>query len=222
MFSCEIYKIFKNTACFSFTARKVSKYGVFSGPYFPVFGLNTKIYSLIRRFTIWTFSTQCFRIIIYSFVCQFSLHYYWYCYNQKQSFSAVLQKRCSYKFRKIHKKAPKKRCFLVNSAKFPITSFLKNASDDCFSINTRYVSCPTLTFCLFKNDVTHIFWLNIFFGLICRLGTRVSSIFQALSQKSIFNPVEHLRLSFFGKNSLQLKTVKYFREKAPLWCSTRF
>ena len=27
-------------------AWKVSKYGVFSGPYFPVFGLNTKIYSV--------------------------------------------------------------------------------------------------------------------------------------------------------------------------------
>ena len=28
------------------TARKVSKYRVFSGPYFPVFGLNTEIYSV--------------------------------------------------------------------------------------------------------------------------------------------------------------------------------
>ena len=27
-----------------YTAWKVSKYGVFSGPYFPVFGLNTKKY----------------------------------------------------------------------------------------------------------------------------------------------------------------------------------
>ena len=27
-----------------YTARKVSKYGVFSGPYFPVFGLNTGKY----------------------------------------------------------------------------------------------------------------------------------------------------------------------------------
>ena len=26
------------------TVRKVSKYGVISGPYFPVFGLNTEIY----------------------------------------------------------------------------------------------------------------------------------------------------------------------------------
>ena len=138
----------------------MSKYGVFSGPCFPVFGLNTKIFSVIRRFTIWTLITQCFCIIIYSFVCQYSLHYYWYYYNQKQSSGAVLQKRCSYRFRKIHSKTPKKRflhrCFLVNSAKFPITS------DGCFSINTRYVYCPTLTFCPFKNDVTHIFWLNIF------------------------------------------------------------
>ena len=31
------------------TAWKVSKYGVISGPYFPVFGLNTEIYSLNLR-----------------------------------------------------------------------------------------------------------------------------------------------------------------------------
>ena len=128
------------------------------------------------------------------------------------------KKMCSYKFRKIHKKARKKRfrhrCFLVNTAKFPITSFLKNASNGCFSINTRYVYCPTLTFCLFKSDVTHIF-----FGLICRLGTRVSSIFQALSQKSIFNPVEHLRLSFLGKIVYSLKPLSIFAKK--LHCDVR-
>ena len=28
------------------TTYKVSKYGVFPGPYFPVFGLNTKIYGV--------------------------------------------------------------------------------------------------------------------------------------------------------------------------------
>ena len=31
------------------TAWKLSKYGVFSGPFFPVFGLNTKRYSVSRR-----------------------------------------------------------------------------------------------------------------------------------------------------------------------------
>ena len=34
---------------FIVTAWKVSKYGVFSGPYFPVFGLNTVIYGLNLR-----------------------------------------------------------------------------------------------------------------------------------------------------------------------------
>ena len=45
-----------------------------------------------------------FCIITCSFACQFSLHYYWYCYNQKQSSGSVLLKRCSYKFRKIDTK----------------------------------------------------------------------------------------------------------------------
>ena len=45
-----------------------------------------------------------FCIITCSFACQFSLHYYWYCYNQKQSSGGVLLKRCSYKFRKIDMK----------------------------------------------------------------------------------------------------------------------
>ena len=48
----------------------------------------------------------------------------------------------------------------------------------------------------------HTYFLpEYFFGLTCRLGTRVSSIFQALSQKPIFNPVEHLRWSFFCEDS---------------------
>ena len=40
-----------------------------------------------------------------------------------------------------------------------------------------------------------------FLGLIYRLGTRVSSIFQTHSQTPIINPVEHLRRSFFFENS---------------------
>ena len=32
-----------------FTSRKVSKYGVISGPYFPVFGLNTEIHAVNLR-----------------------------------------------------------------------------------------------------------------------------------------------------------------------------
>ena len=42
------------TALVRNTAWKVSKYGVISGPYFPVFGLNTEIYGV--KFTPWNLS----------------------------------------------------------------------------------------------------------------------------------------------------------------------
>ena len=160
----------------------------------------TEYEDLLRntKFTIWTLFAQCFCITIYSFVYQYPLHYYWYCYNQKQSSGAILQKIYSFKFCKIHKEAPKKRfrhrCFLVNSAKFPIASFLKNASDGFFIINTRYVHCPTSI----QKQCHTYFLAEYFFGLICRLEARVSSILKALSQTSIFNLVEHVRFSFFG------------------------
>ena len=164
-------------------------------------------------------------MIIYSFVCQYSLHYYWYCYNQKQSSGAVLQ-NCSYKFHKIHKKTPEKRfrhkCFLVNSAKFPIASFSENSLDGCFRINIRYVYCPTLTFCLFKDVVTHIFSLNIFSFLFVGWGQEWAQYFKLLARSLYSTQSNICDWVFFAKNSLQLKTVKYFREKAPLWCSTRF
>ena len=59
------------------TTWKVSKYGVFSGPHFPVFGLNTGIYGVNLRFSvriqentdqtkhrIWTLFTQCLAFFI--------------------------------------------------------------------------------------------------------------------------------------------------------------
>ena len=97
---------------------------------------------------------------------QYSFRYYWYWYIQKQSSSAVLHKRWCYKYCKIHKNAPKKRfrrrCFLANSAKFLVTSFLKNPSDGCFCINTSSLYCRTMTFHLFKNNVIYVFRLSTF------------------------------------------------------------
>ena len=59
-----------------------------------------------------------------------------------------------------------------------------------------------------------------FLGLICRLGTRVSSRFQTLSQKPICNPAEHLRWSFFCKivNSLKLylSTAQVFSQNSSI------
>ena len=122
-----------------------------------------------------------FCIIIYSIVCHFPLHYYWYCYNKKQSSSGVLQKTCYYKFRKIHKKTPAlKTCFcwssrstelityrnfLVNSAKFLATLFLENPLDGCFRINTRSVYYPTTTVCFFQKRCHIYFLAEYFLGL---------------------------------------------------------
>ena len=61
-----------------------------------------------------------------------------------------------------------------------------------------------------------------FLDLIYRLVTRVSSIFQTLSQKSIFNPVEHLRWRFFVKIVNNLKLLSIFAKKLYCRCSTRF
>ena len=56
------------------TAWKVSKYGVFSGPYFPVFGLESVfLYSFRtqentdqKKLRIWTLFTQWIRILIFN------------------------------------------------------------------------------------------------------------------------------------------------------------
>ena len=86
-------------------------------------------------------------IVIYSFVCQFPRQCYWYCYNQKQSSVGILQKRCSYKLRKIDSKILcwgltfnkvadlqrillsknrlRHRCFLLSFTKFLRTTFAK-------------------------------------------------------------------------------------------------
>ena len=130
----------------------------------------------------------CFSLrfsIIHGLICQFSIHYYWYYYNQKQSYGDVLQKIGSYIFHKFHKKTPALktrfygRCsstefnpikkdipaqmvFFVNCAKFIITPFLKNPSDGCFCINTHSVYFPSTTLHLFKNVLRHVFRLSIF------------------------------------------------------------
>ena len=54
----------------------------------------------------------------------------------------------------------------------------------------------------FQKQCHTYFLAEYFFGLICRLGARVSSTFRALSQIPIFNPVKHLQWSFFLQKQL--------------------
>ena len=50
--NAELFRL-EGPFCLFNTAWKVSKYGVISGPYFPVFGLNTEIYFINRNLTQW-------------------------------------------------------------------------------------------------------------------------------------------------------------------------
>ena len=67
------------------TAWKVSKYGVISGPYFPVFGLNTDH----KQLCIWTLFTQ------WDILCKF----------EDRAFTGTLQNNCFVeKFQKVQEK----------------------------------------------------------------------------------------------------------------------
>ena len=126
------------------------------------------------------------------------------------------------KFTKNTKKIFHYRCFLVNSAKFLITSFLKSPSDGCFCINTRSVYFPTTTFRLFKKRCRSFFLAEYFLGFICRLGTKVSSICKTLSQKSIFSLFKYLGWSFSCEKVDSSTRLGIFTKKLHCRCSTMF
>ena len=96
-----------------------------------------------------------FCIIIYSFTYQFSLHYSWYCYNQKWLPGGVLQKRCSYKFRKFYKK------HLVFCKKAVPTNFANSFYWSCTSTEFNFIKkeIPAQMFSCEFYEISH----NIFF-----------------------------------------------------------
>ena len=57
------------------------------------------------------------------------------------------------------------------------------------------------------------FPVEYFLGIFCTLGTRVSSIFQILTEKPIFNLLEHLWWSVFAKIDSSLKRLSIFTKE---------
>ena len=157
-------------------------------------------------------------------VWQYSLRYYWYCYNKKQD---VLKKDVLKNFAKFTRKHPKKRfwlrCFHVNSAKILITSFFKEPFGWLLRHKHSFYLLSHHELSHFQKRCHTYFLAEYFLGLICRLETRVSSIFQALSQKPILNPVEHHQIDapFFVEIVKSLKLLSIYAKKVPLWCSSR-
>ena len=96
--------------------------------------------------TLWLKLVHGFFIIIYSFACQFFLHYwyYWYC-NQKQSSGGVLQRRCCYEFCKIHKKTPVLTCVFNQTADLQsLTLSKKEVPTQMFSCKFCEISHNTI------------------------------------------------------------------------------
>ena len=102
------------------------------------------------------------------------------------------KKRFSCKFRKIYKSTPKigfrhrclfpcESCEIFDNAFFkePIAWLLLHKHSFC-------LYCPSTTFRLFKNDVTHIFWLNIFSAKFVDWEESWAQYFKLLS-RSLFS-----------------------------------
>ena len=180
-----------------------------------------------------------FCIIIYSFVCQFSFYYNWHCYNQKQSSSGVLRKRCSYEFRKTLQEniAPKTPAQSTDfwlyeksdSSTDGFCEFCKMFHSTSFKEPFGQLLLHKHSFCLvshhnlspFQKQCHTYFLAEYFLALICRLGTRANPLFQTLSQKPISNQIKHLRWSFFPEIVNSLKPLSIFAKKLHR-CSTRF
>ena len=114
------------------------------------------------------------------------------------------------------------RCFLMNSGKFLMTSFYK---EPLWRLLQHIHSLCLLShqdLSYFQRRCLTYFLAEHFLGLICRLGTRVSSIFQALSQKPFSTQLNICDRPFFAKIvSSLIKTVKYFWKKKKLHCDVR-
>ena len=74
----------------------------------------------------------------------------------------------------------------------------------------------------FQKRCPTFFLTEYFFGLIFRLGTKVSSICKTLSQKSICNPVKQLGWSFSFEKVNISTPLGIFTKKLHRRCSTMF
>ena len=189
MFSCETYKLFKNTL-FEVCERLLLK---------PVLSLGLPflvIYVLLANSPFTTIDTATIRSYCPLVLCEKGVPTNFANFTRKHLLlGIVFNKVANLQSLTLSKTRFRCRCFLVNSGKFLIKLFLRKPWDGCFYINTRFVYFP------FQKRCHTYFPAEYFLGLICRLRIGVSPIFQTLSWKPIFNPIQHLRWSFYYENS---------------------
>ena len=152
-------------------------------------------------------ANDCFWILLFHLDSLFNnlrfcfpiyFHCYWYCYSQKQSSGSAPRKRCSNKFRKFNKKTPALKTRYKNKVAGlqGLTLSKKRFQYRCFFSQKSFLKEPfgrlllhKHFFCLLsQHDLVPLqkrchtyFTAEYFLGLICRLGTRVCSIYKTLS-----------------------------------------
>ena len=113
IYRVQFYQKRDSSACFPVNSTKFLITPFLKNPLDGCFCINTFRVFKNNVFSGWVFSTE-------SNICDeaFSAKIVnsWYCYNQKQSSDGVLEKRCSYKFCKIHKKTSALTCVFSEAA----------------------------------------------------------------------------------------------------------
>ena len=126
------------------------------------------------------------------------------------------------KFTKTHQKDIPLQKFSCEFCEISYNTFFK---DPCGRLLLHKHSPCLLSyhdFSLFQKQCRTFFLVEYFFGLICRLGTKVSSICKTLSQKPIFNLVKHLGWSVSCENVNSSTPLGIFAKKFHCRCSAMF
>ena len=104
----------------SCTTWKVSKYGLFSGPYFSVFSSNTGKYGPEKTPYLHVFHSVMisnFRLVFFPLVSLFGMLFVFRCKVKKQPSRGVLIKRCSENMQQICRRTPIPKCDFNKVAK---------------------------------------------------------------------------------------------------------
>ena len=126
------------------------------------------------------------------------------------------------KFTRKHQKDIPLQMFSCEFSKISHNTFFKGPFGPLLLHKHSLCLLSYLDFSPFQKRCRTFFLAEYFFGLICRLGTKVSSICKTLSPETIFNLVKPLGWRFSCEKVNTLTPLGIFAKKLHCRCSTMF